>query len=101
MTMAQADYAPAASRRGFRLSTRDIAVAGILGALAAALGYTPLGFVAFPTPAGSATAMHIPVLIAGVLGAPVVGAFVGAIFGLISLLRAGTSAFSHPLFGIG
>ena len=99
--MAQADYAPAASRRGFRLSTRDVAVAGILGALAALLGYTPLGFIAFPTPAGSATTMHIPVIIAGVMAGPVVGAFVGAIFGLISLLRAGTPAFSNPLIAIG
>ncbi|TMI74654.1 MAG: ECF transporter S component [Bacillati bacterium ANGP1] len=99
--MAQAHYAPAASRRGFRLSTRDISVAGILGALAAALGYTPLGFIAFPTPAGSATTMHIPVIVAGVLAGPVVGAFVGAVFGVISLLRAGTPAFSNPLIAIG
>src|SRR5207245_1823421 len=86
-----AHYAPAASRRGFRLSTRDISVAGILGALAAALGYTPLGFIAFPTPAGSATTMHIPVIVAGVLAGPVVGAFVGAVFGVISLVRAGVA----------
>jgi len=99
--MAQAHYAPTASRRGFRLSTRDISVAGILGALATALGYTPLGFIAFPTPAGSATTMHIPVIVAGVLAGPVVGAFVGAVFGVISLLRAGTPAFSNPLIAIG
>src|SRR3989454_9650052 len=99
--MAQAHYAPAASRRGFRLSTRDISIAGILGALAAALGYTPLGFIAFPTPAGSATTMHIPVIVAGVLAGPVVGAFVGTVFGVISLLRAGTPAFSNPLIAIG
>ena len=99
--MAQADYTPAASRRGLRLSTRDIAVAGMLGALATALGYTPLGFIAFPTPVGAATTMHIPVIVAAVLAGPVVGGFVGAIFGVISFLRAGTPAFSNPLIAIG
>jgi len=98
--MAQVHYAPAASRRGFRLSTRDISLAGILGALTAVLGYT-LGFIPFPTPAGTATTMHIPVIVAGVLAGPVVGAFVGAVFGVISLLRAGTPAFSNPLIAIG
>src|SRR5207245_6478882 len=98
--MAQAHYAPAASRRGFRLSTRDISVAGILGALATALGYTPLGFIAFPTPAGSATTMHIPVIVAGVLAGPVVGAFVGAVCGVLSLLRAGTPAVSNSLIAL-
>src|SRR2546428_888574 len=99
--MVQAHYAPAASRRGFRFPTRDISVAGVVGALAAARGYTPLGFIAFPTPAGSATTMHIPVIVAGVLAGPFVGAFVGAVFGVISLLRAGTPAFSTPLIAIG
>jgi len=98
--MAQTPLAPAATRRGFHLSTRDIAIAGILGALATALGYTPLGFIAFPTPAGAATTMHIPVIVGAVLAGPAVGAFVGAIFGVISFLRAGTPAFSNPLIAI-
>lgn len=83
------------------MSTRDITVAGILGALATALGYTPLGFITFPTPAGSATTMHIPVIVAAVLAGPVVGGFVGAVFGVISFLRAGTPAFANPLIAIG
>jgi len=99
--MAQTQYAPTAMRRGFRLSTRDIAVGGILGAVAIALGYTPLGFITFPTPAASATTMHIPVIAAGVLAGPIVGAFVGAIFGTISFLRATTPAFANPLIAIG
>ncbi len=98
--MAQFPLAPHAARRGFRLSTRDVAVAGVLGAVAIALGYTPLGFITFPTPAASATTMHIPVIAAGVLAGPVVGAFVGAIFGVISFLRATTPAFANPLIAI-
>lgn len=99
--MAQTEYAPAATRRGFRLSTRDVTVAGVLGAVAIALGYTPLGFITFPTPAGSATTMHIPVIVAGILAGPIVGAFVGAIFGTISFLRATTPAFANPLIAVG
>jgi uncharacterized membrane protein len=99
--MVHSEYAPAALRRGFRLSTQDVAVAGILGALTIVLGYTPLGFITFPTPAANATTMHIPVIVAGVLGGPIVGALVGAIFGTISLLRHTIPAFGNPLIAIG
>lgn len=87
-----------------KVSTRQVAVAGLLGALTIALGLTPLGFVPVPTPAGSATTMHIPAIIAGVVEGPAVGAAVGAIFGSFSFYRAQTSAnpvarmmFTDPL----
>ena len=57
-----------------------------------------------PTPAGSATTMHIPTILAGVLEGPVAGAIVGAIFGGFSFWRAQTNPnpvaklmFSNPL----
>lgn len=99
--MAQNEYAPATPRRGFRLSTQDVTVAGILGAVAIVLGYTPLGLIPFPTPAANATTLHIPAIVAGILAGPVVGAFVGAIFGMISLLRHTTPAFGNPLIALG
>lgn len=96
--MAQTHLAPPPARWGFRLTTRDIAVTGALGAVAAILGLVPgLGFIPAPTPAGSATTMHIPAIIAGILEGPVVGALVGAIFGVFSFTRDTTGIFKNPV----
>ncbi len=96
--MAQMRLAPPPARWGFRLTTRDIAVAGALGAVAVVLGLVPgLGFIPAPTPAGSATTMHIPAIIAGILEGPVVGALVGAIFGIFSFTRDTTGIFKNPV----
>ena len=97
--MTHSEYAPATSRRGFRLSTQDVTVAGVLGAVAIVLGYTPLGLI--PLPAVNATTLHIPAIVAGILAGPVVGAFVGAIFGVISFLRHTNPAFGNPLIALG
>jgi uncharacterized membrane protein len=64
---------------------RKIVVAGVLGAVSAVLGAT-IGFTPVPTPAGAVTFMHIPAIIGGVLEGPVVGAFVGLIFGIFSII---------------
>ena len=88
-----------------RVSTRQIAVAGLLGALTVVLGLVPaLGFIPVPTPAGHATTMHIPTILAGVVEGPAVGAAVGVIFGAFSFYRAQTEAnpiarlmFTDPL----
>ncbi|HOP71215.1 MAG: ECF transporter S component [Bacillota bacterium] len=88
-----------------KLSTRKITSIGLLGALTVALGFMPVGgFIPVPTPAGSATTMHIPTILAGVLEGPVAGAIVGAIFGGFSFWRAQTNPnpvaklmFSNPL----
>lgn len=97
--MSNPSYAPAGPRRGFRLSTRDVVVSGMIGAVAVVLGYVPwLGFIPAPTPAGAATTMHIPVIIAAALEGPVVGAMVGGIFGAFSFLRAaGNPLFTNPI----
>ncbi len=68
-----------------KLDTRQIVVSGLLVALALVLGITGLGFIPMPTPAGAATLMHVPVELAGILEGPVVGSFVGLIFGLFTL----------------
>lgn len=71
----------------------------ILMSLVPMLGYIPIG----PT---SATIMHIPVIIGAIMEGPVVGASVGFIFGLTSLIKALTAptvtsfAFINPLVSI-
>lgn len=91
-----------------KLSVRQIVVAGLMGAIAILLGATRLGFIGpFPPllPV-SATIMHVPAIIAGVLEGPVVGLIVGLIFGVFSWLQAPTEAppvnlwFSNPLVSI-
>ncbi len=101
--MAQSQYAPPLPRRGFRFSTREITITGVLGAVAGVLGYSGLGFI--PIPVVSGTTLHIPAIIAGVLAGPVVGAFVGGIFGFFSFIRPTTSAvsaaFKNPIIAFG
>jgi len=71
-----------------KLSLRQVVLAGILGALIAALGFTPLGMIPVPTPAGSATILHVPVILGAILEGPLFGASVGFLFGAVSFWRA-------------
>jgi len=68
-----------------KLTTRQLTVAGLMTAMTVLLGATRWGFVPLPTPAGAATIMHIPVIIAGVLQGPVIGGFVGLLFGIFTI----------------
>ncbi|ULQ59064.1 ECF transporter S component [Brucepastera parasyntrophica] len=85
---------------------RKLAITGALGALVAFLGITRLGF--FPWFSGvTITVLHIPAIIGAILEGPVVGAGVGAIFGIFSLIQAYLSpmspfdiAFQNPLVSI-
>lgn len=72
-------------RKEMKFSTRQIVVTGLLTALTVALGATGMGLVPVPTPAIFATILHVPVIIAGILEGPIVGAFVGLLFGLFTL----------------
>jgi uncharacterized membrane protein len=86
--------------------TRKIVVTGALGAVSILLGLTHWGFI--PWFAGiSLTIMHVPVIIGAILEGPVVGAGIGLIFGLFSLLQAaiapsgpGDVVFTNPLISI-
>lgn len=86
-------------QRGLRLSTRQIVIAGLLGAITAIMGAVPyLGLIPLPfSPAGHATIMHIPVILAAILEGPVVGALVGFIFGLFSFMQATLPFFKDPI----
>lgn len=87
-------------KRPMKLTTRRIVIIGMLGAVSVVLGVTGIGFIPVPTPAGRATILHVPVILAGILEGPVVGAFVGLIFGCYSFISASTAMASDPLVAI-
>lgn len=90
------------------LNIRRIAIAGVLAALTVVLGlYLPqLAFILVPGLSVQITIMHIPVIIGAILEGPVVGAFIGLIFGLTSLYTATFTplpiafAFLNPLVSV-
>ena len=85
---------------GAELTTRRIVTAGMLGAIAIALGVTRLGFIPVPNVSGNATIMHIPAIVGAVLEGPVVGIVTGGIFGLFSMLQDTTGLFTNPLVSV-
>ena len=88
----------------FKLSTRQITVIGMMSAISIVMGLTGLGFIPFPTV--KATIMHLPVIASAILEGPLVGAFVGLIFGLFSVYQNATNpsllsfAFLNPLVSV-
>ncbi len=79
---------------------RQIAVAGVLGGIAAFLGFTQLGFIPVPNLSGRATILHVPAILGGALEGPVVGAIVGLIFGMFSWLDPVAPPLRDPLVSI-
>lgn len=69
-----------------KLTTRKLAVIGMLGGISIILGATPLGFI--PLGPVKATIMHIPVIIGSIVEGPIVGLFIGLIFGGFSMFQA-------------
>ncbi|WP_035297701.1 ECF transporter S component [Brevibacillus thermoruber] len=82
------------------LTVRKIVIAGVLGAIAILLGVTRIGFIPVPTAAGSATIMHIPAVIGGIVEGWGVGLVIGLIFGVSSFLNATVPLFKDPLVAI-
>jgi uncharacterized membrane protein len=86
--------------------TRKLVVAGVMGAISVFLGATHIGFISWF--AGiSITIMHVPVIIAAILEGPWVGALVGLIFGIFSMVQAaiapsspGDVWFTNPLLAV-
>lgn len=68
------------------ITSRKLVTAAMLGAITVVLSLTPLGLI--PLGFINATTMHIPVIIGAIAEGPVVGALVGLIFGVSSLLNA-------------
>lgn len=89
-------------RKNFDL--RKMVTIGVLGAISIVLGMTPIGFI--PVGPTRATIMHIPVIIGAIMEGPIVGGFVGLIFGLFSIYQALTTptpvsfVFLNPIVSI-
>jgi uncharacterized membrane protein len=84
----------------FGFGVRQIAVAGVLGGIAAFLGFTQLGFIPVPNVSGRATILHVPAILGGALEGPVVGAIVGLIFGVFSWLDPVAPPLRDPLVSV-
>jgi uncharacterized membrane protein len=74
-----------------RVSTRDLAVAGVFGGLAIVLSFTPLGLIPVPNISGAATSLHLPAIVAGIVGGPVVGGLVGLVLAISSWINYGAT----------
>lgn len=70
-----------------QISTRKIVVAGVLLAVGLVLAVTGLGYFPVPNVSDSATIMHIPGIIGGVLEGPVVGILVTFVFAIDAYVR--------------
>lgn len=70
-----------------KISTHDLAVAGVFGGLAIVLSFTPLGLIPVPNPTEAATSLHLPAIIAGILSGPLVGGLVGLVLAISSWYR--------------
>lgn len=87
-----------------KLNVRKLTIIGVLGAISVVLGSTPIGFI--PVGPTRATIMHIPVIIGAIVEGPIVGAFIGLIFGLFSIFQAVTAptpvsfVFLNPLVSV-
>ena len=88
------------------LPIRKIVVAGVLTAVAVILALTPAGFIPWVT-GTSITILAVPVIIGAILEGPVVGLFIGFLFGLFSLIKAvvapqgpGDIIFVNPLISV-
>lgn len=85
----------------WRLTTERIVVTGVLAAITIVLGVVPnIGFIPLPNAIGSATIEHIPTILGGVTGGPIVGIISGLIFGLVSFFRSTTPFFKDPTVAI-
>ncbi|MDR2768200.1 MAG: ECF transporter S component [Treponema sp.] len=85
---------------------KKIVISGVLAAVSIVLGLTGLGFVTW-IPGASLTIMHVPVIIGALLEGPLVGAVIGFLFGVFSLIQASIiavqpadAAFINPLISV-
>jgi len=89
-----------------KVNIRKIAVIGILTAITVVLGQFGLGFFYIPGWPAKITIMHIPVIIGAVLEGPIVGAMVGLLFGIFSIIQnimvptPLSFAFMNPLVSV-
>ncbi|HZJ56983.1 MAG TPA: ECF transporter S component [Clostridia bacterium] len=89
-----------------KITTRKLAVIGMLGGISIMLEFGGVGIIQLPFLPVQVTIMHIPTIIGAIVEGPVVGLFIGLIFGGFSMYRAFTQpsvlsvAFMNPLVSI-
>ncbi len=95
------------SRKKQSLAVRKMVTAAMLGAVTAVLAFTPIGMIPLPPPLLHATTVHLPVILAALVEGPLVGLFVGLVFGVCSFINAWSSGavgltlfFRNPLISI-
>ena len=87
-------------------TTRKLAVIGMLGGISIMLEFGGLGIIQLPLLPEQVTIMHIPTIIGAIVEGPIVGLFIGLIFGGFSMYRAFTQpsilsvAFMNPMVSI-
>jgi len=85
---------------------RKITTIGVLAAVSIVLGITRLGLIPWVNGL-SLTIMHVPVIIGAILEGPLVGGFIGFLFGIFTMIVAAISAttpfdaaFVNPLISV-
>lgn len=81
-----------------KLGTRQLTTIGMLSAISIVLGATGYGFI--PLPMIKATILHIPVIIGAVLEGPIVGAMIGLLFGVFSMIQNYVAPSSALFFAL-
>ena len=76
---------------------QSITLTGMFGAIIFLLTFTPLGFPQIPL-IGSATVIHIPVIVGAIMLGPKYGAVLGFMFGLSSFIFASTMSVALNSF---
>lgn len=77
--------------------TQSLALTAMFGAIIFLFTFTPIGFIQVPF-IGSATIMHMPVIIGAIILGPKYGAVLGFMFGLSSFIFASTMSTTLTAF---
>ena len=75
----------APNRRAHSAAVRDMVVLALFTAIILLMAATPIGLIDLPLI--KATILHVPVIIGAIVLGPRQGAFLGAVFGLTSLVK--------------
>src|SRR5690554_6428981 len=92
-------------KRRTTFKARQLTVVGLLSGISIFLSLTPLGFI--PILPINPTIIDVPVIIGAIIEGPMIGAFIGGIFGLSSMVRAFMTPtptnfiFWNPIISIG
>ena len=75
------------SRKARSLDVKKMTVIGMLSAISIIMANTQIGYIPI-NPFVNLTIMQVPVIIGAIMEGPLVGSFLGLIFGLTSMIRA-------------